>query len=144
MLLSQQIRLKALAVMEQTCSQPLHSEALCQSYGLLGPYRQFRHRWTPPIHTCTQTYRCPHTCAYTQMAHALFLPGCQMGGCKLFTCDPSCPCHLSVRANNTRHIRGMRPAGHHSAKHVKRPAESLRLLELPVNASTSQITAPGV
>lgn len=58
-LLSQQIRLKALPVMEQTCSQPLHSGALCQSYRLLGTYRQFRHHWTPPRHTCIQTCRYP-------------------------------------------------------------------------------------
>lgn len=58
-LLSQQIRLKALAVMEQTCSQPLHSGALCQSKRLLGPYRHFRHHCAPPIHTCRQTCRCP-------------------------------------------------------------------------------------
>lgn len=67
----------------------------------------------------------------------------QMGGCRLFICDLSFQCHLSVRTNNTRHIRVRRPAGHHSVKHVKHPAESKRLSELPINASTSQITTPG-
>lgn len=82
---------------------------------------------------------------YTQMAQAHFFPkvAVQMGGCRLFICDLSFQCHLSVRTNNTRHIRGRRPAGHHNVKHVKYPAESKRLSELPINASTSQITAPG-
>lgn len=66
----------------------------------------------------------------------------QMYGWRLFTCDMSC--HQSVTVNNTKHIRGRRPAGLHSAKHVKHPAESKRLLVLPINASTSQITTPGV
>ncbi len=73
-LLSQQIRLKALAVMEQTCSQALYSKALCQSHRLLGLYMQYRHHWTQPIHTCGQTCRCPHTGIHAQMAH-VFVEG---------------------------------------------------------------------
>lgn len=79
------------------------------------------------------------------MPHAHFFPGVavQMSGCRLFVSDPRVQCHLSGRTNSAQHIRGRRPAGHHSVKHVKCPAEPESLLELTINACTSQITAPG-
>lgn len=114
-LLCWQIRVKGLAVMEQTCPQPLHSGALCQSYGLLGLHKQFRHHLILPIQRNRQTCRCPQI-------HLDCYP-VQADGCRLFTCDLSFHCHLSVGANKTQHIRDRRPAGHHSAKLVKHPTE---------------------
>lgn len=131
-LLSQQIRLKALAVMEQTCSQPLHSGALFQSKCLLGPCRHFRHHCAPPIYTCRQTCRCPKRIHKWHM-HIFSREAVQTYGCRLFQFYET----LSI-------VRTSRwPAGHQTVKHVKCPAESKRHVELPIHASTSHITAPG-
>lgn len=83
------------------------------------------------LHQYTHTGRHAgaHTFAHTTKQPFFSRVAVHMGGCQ---------CHLTVKANNTQHIRGRRPAGHHSAKHVKHPAESKRLLELPINASTSE------